>query len=71
MQATLHASGTEVDESEIPGTVQLVDLEQTVATLHAGSAKDIILIPTPSSDPNDPLNWAPWRKRRHLICLIV
>ncbi|EHK15428.1 uncharacterized protein TRIVIDRAFT_38447 [Trichoderma virens Gv29-8] len=22
----------------------------------------VILVPTPSSDPNDPLNWSPWRK---------
>lgn len=37
-----------------PGTIQL-------ERLHGGDA-DIILQPRPTSDPNDPLNWAKWRK---------
>ncbi|OAA72972.1 MFS transporter [Akanthomyces lecanii RCEF 1005] len=64
-------SAMEIDESQIPGTVHLVDLEHTKATRHAGSSRDIILIPTPSRDPNDPLNWSAGRKRLHLICLMV
>ncbi|KAM0434499.1 hypothetical protein ACHAPT_003595 [Fusarium lateritium] len=33
----------------------------------------LILIPTPSSDPNDPLNWSPWRKyyTTGLVCLAM
>ncbi|UPK89680.1 hypothetical protein LCI18_000615 [Fusarium solani-melongenae] len=33
----------------------------------------LILIPTPSSDPNDPLNWSPWRKyyTAGLVCLAM
>ncbi|XWW97135.1 hypothetical protein V2A60_005116 [Cordyceps javanica] len=31
----------------------------------------IILIPTPSSDPNDPLNWSQWRKKYTAIVLCV
>ncbi len=62
---------TALDESLIPGTVQLVDLEQSAATQHAGNHGDIILVPTPSRDPNDPLNWSPGRKRMHLVCLMV
>lgn len=68
---TASATAMEMDESQIPGTVHLVDLEHTEATRHAGSSRDIILIPTPSRDPNDPLNWSAGRKRLHLICLMV
>ncbi|OAA67507.1 MFS transporter [Cordyceps fumosorosea ARSEF 2679] len=32
---------------------------------------EIILIPTPSSDPNDPLNWSQWRKKYAAIVLCV
>lgn len=61
-----------IDSSAIPGTVHLVDVDQTATTTqHAGGARDIILIPTPSEDVNDPLNWTPGRKRLHLICIIV
>lgn len=38
-----------------PGTVRLEDIFQN-------KENEIILSPTPSSDPNDPLNWARWRK---------
>ncbi|GAO15634.1 uncharacterized protein UV8b_04815 [Ustilaginoidea virens] len=60
-----------MDTTLAPGTVLLVDLDHTAAAPHAGRQHDIILVPTPSSDPNDPLNWSPARKRLHLICLIV
>lgn len=40
-----------------PGTVHLVDLDGTLSAKHAlGGQKDIVLIPAPSDDPNDPLN---------------
>ena len=53
----------------VPGTVHLVDLEHTLHTRHAGSgAGDIVLVPTPSNDPNDPLNWDPRRKLMATIC---
>lgn len=61
----------DIDESQIPGTVLLVDVEHTAEALHSQSKDSIILIPTPSNDINDPLNWSPWRKRQHLICLIA
>ena len=45
-----------VDESIVPGTVHLVDLEGTMKAKHAsGAAKDIVLVPAPSSDPDDPV----------------
>ncbi|KAM0480185.1 hypothetical protein ACHAPX_004010 [Trichoderma viride] len=61
----------DIDESQIPGTVLLVDVEHTAEGLHSQSIDNIILIPTPSNDINDPLNWSTWRKRKHLLCLIV
>ncbi|KAK2609374.1 hypothetical protein QQS21_002155 [Conoideocrella luteorostrata] len=61
----------EIDSTQVPGTVHLVDLDHSAAAPHARSHYDIILVPAPSSDLNDPLNWSPARKRLHLICLIV
>ncbi|KAK5230660.1 hypothetical protein LTR47_007514 [Exophiala xenobiotica] len=53
----------------IPGTVHLVDLDHTLHAQHAqGAQQDIVLVPTPSKDPNDPLNWAPRRKLMSSIC---
>ncbi|TVY71170.1 putative MFS-type transporter [Lachnellula suecica] len=53
-----------LDESAVPGTVHLVDLEGTIRAKHASGTqlKDIVLVPAPSSDPDDPLNWSPRRK---------
>jgi hypothetical protein len=65
-----HPEG-DIDESQIPGTVLLVDVEHTAEALHSQNKDSIILIPTPSNDINDPLNWSTWRKRQHLICLIA
>lgn len=67
----MQGSETDIDESQIPGTVLLVDVEHTAEALHSQSKDNIILIPTPSNDINDPLNWSTWRKRKHLICLIA
>ncbi|KAL6824709.1 major facilitator superfamily domain-containing protein [Trichoderma sp. SZMC 28015] len=67
----MRAQDLDIDESQVPGTVLLVDVGHTTGTLHATKQTDIILIPTPSTDVNDPLNWSPWRKRQHLICLIA
>jgi hypothetical protein len=50
------------DANFVPGTVHLIDLLGTMRAKHAASKKDIILVPTPSSDPDDPLNWSPRRK---------
>lgn len=50
----------------IPGTVHLVDLQHSMQTRHTNG--DIVLVPTPSTDPEDPLNWAPRRKLIATIC---
>jgi MFS family permease len=53
----------EHDDDHVPGTVYLVDVNgQATSVLHDASHKDIVLVPRPSSDPNDPLNWTPRRK---------
>lgn len=52
-----------IDYSAVPGTTHLVDIEE--------KTKDIVLIPTPSDDPNDPLNWTKTRKYLHVICVVV
>lgn len=47
----------------IPGTVHLIDAEHGVHSRHAGKgAEDIVLVPVPSNDSEDPLNWKPGRK---------
>lgn len=62
-----------VDDPEfIPGTVHLVDLDGTLHARHAdGKQKDVVLIPAPSKDPDDPLNWKPRRKLLFLFCLCL
>ena len=52
--------------SPVPGTVHLVDLDGTIAAQHAeGSGKrDIVLVPAPSSDPDDPVCLPFCRQRR-------
>ena len=47
----------------VPGTIHLVDIEGTLRAKHAsGGQNDVVLIPAPSDDPDDPLNWSPKRK---------
>ncbi|KAG9675500.1 MFS general substrate transporter, partial [Aureobasidium melanogenum] len=60
------------EESSIPGTVHLVDLDGTMHEQHArGGQRDIVLVPTPSQDPDDPLNWSPRRKTLSMVCMGV
>jgi MFS family permease len=52
----------------VPGTVILEESaahsqELTGGLKHgAGRNKNIVLVPQPSNDPNDPLNWPKWKK---------
>jgi hypothetical protein len=40
----------------VPGTVHLVDLDGTMRAKHAkGARRDIVLVPEPSTDPDDPV----------------
>jgi len=59
-----------LDESAIPGTVHLVDLEGILRGKHAsGGNSDVVLVPAPSDDPDDPLNWSPKRKLLSTFCM--
>ncbi|GLI80511.1 hypothetical protein PoHVEF18_008866 [Penicillium ochrochloron] len=61
-----------VNKSAIPGTVTLVDVEHVLHTRHLSSGNgDIVLIPTPSHDPDDPLNWSRKRKLLSTVCVSV
>lgn len=55
------------DQHDVPGTVRLVDVAGHISgALHDATRQDIVLVPRPSSDPNDPLNWS---YRRKLVCV--
>ncbi len=51
----------------VPGTTYLVDMNNTsdLGDINVAKSGDIILVPQPSSDPNDPLNWSKPRKEFH------
>lgn len=46
--------------SPVPGTVHLVDLDGTMQAQHARGTglNDVVLVPAPSSDPDDPVRTA-------------
>lgn len=47
----------------VPGTVHLIDIAGQASTgEHASGKTDIVLVPQPSSDPEDPLRWTSKRK---------
>lgn len=54
----------------VPGTIHLVDLEGTMDVRHE-EGDDIVLVPQPTDDPEDPLNWSKWRKKRLALCLML
>lgn len=58
----------EAQQEWIPGTVHLVDLENSYSVQHEGNT-DIVLIPQPSKDPNDPLRWSKRKKNTQFIIL--
>ncbi|KAJ5232621.1 hypothetical protein N7468_005577 [Penicillium chermesinum] len=61
-----------VDSLAIPGTVTLVDANHVLQTQHLKRGNgDIVLIPAPSNDPDDPLNWSPRRKLLSTVCISV
>lgn len=61
-----------LDSSAIPGTVTLVDIEHVLHARHLDSGNgDIVLIPAPSQDPDDPLNWSHKRKLLSTVCVSV
>ncbi|VUC36534.1 unnamed protein product [Clonostachys rosea] len=63
----------ESTEIKTPGTVRLIDLKRPSDGKHSSdvNATDIILIPTPTDDPEDPLNWSFRRKLLSTSCVVV
>ncbi|CEP64897.1 uncharacterized protein LALA0_S14e01728g [Lachancea lanzarotensis] len=56
---------TSIDFNAVPGDSHLVALS---GKDHDGK---IVLIPTPSDDPDDPLNWSPRRRWTAVACVLV
>ena len=57
-------------DSSVPGTIHLVDKEGILRAKYAsGSRKDVVLVPEPSDDPEDPLNWSAKRKLLSTSCV--
>lgn len=56
---------SDANVEHVPGTSQLEDVTPA-NTVHlkkaSGKHSSIVLIPQPSSDPNDPLNWPLWQR---------
>lgn len=52
--------------TKVPGTVQLIEAE-----LASDRHGEIVLIPTPSANPEDPLNWPFWRKALSTSCIVM
>ncbi|KAH0145375.1 hypothetical protein KCU67_g12662, partial [Aureobasidium melanogenum] len=50
------------DDNIAPGTVRLIDANGELNVKHSEGHCDIVLVPTPSEDPEDPLNWTKKRK---------
>lgn len=58
------------ENQSVPGTIHLVDIEGTLRAKHAsGGQNDVVLIPAPSDDPDDPLNWSAARKMVSTACV--
>ncbi|UKZ76817.1 hypothetical protein TrVFT333_004531 [Trichoderma virens FT-333] len=58
-------------EVPIPGTVQLVDVQGIFNVKHGQQSRDIVLVPQPTNDPDDPLRWTSQRKTKNIICAMV
>ncbi|OGE54616.1 hypothetical protein PENARI_c006G11789 [Penicillium arizonense] len=60
------------DNTAIPGTLTLVDVNHVLEARHLDRGdRDIVLVPTPSNDPDDPLNWSPRRKLLSTACVSI
>lgn len=60
-----------INPQAIPGTVHLVDQDSQIQGKHDSGNKEIVLNPTPSDDPDDPLNWTRPRKYLAMFCMVV
>ncbi|KAL3426430.1 hypothetical protein PVAG01_03221 [Phlyctema vagabunda] len=60
MSRYLQRNQSRCEDEFVPGTVYILNEDHISGTAY--TSKDIILRPTPSSDPEDPLRWPRWRK---------
>lgn len=76
-EKTRHGAAEVIDLERL-GETEGYALDEVVLKQHLGLAPDavlkkspkgIVLIPQPSDNPNDPLNWSAWKKRSILIML--
>ncbi|KAG9852039.1 serine/threonine kinase 16, partial [Aureobasidium melanogenum] len=57
---------------KVPGTANVLDQEwKRDPTLKRDKTGNIILVPQPSEDPNDPLNWPLWQRDLMLLLLCI
>lgn len=56
---------------EVPGTARIYALDGEGGQGGNTNSLEITLIPTPSKDPNDPLNWSKGRKYLMLACVAL
>lgn len=61
----------DIDDSVVPGSVYLVDVQEKTTVAHAENNSAIVLSPTPSNDINDPLNWSRGRKFLQIVCVMI
>ncbi|KAL2883489.1 hypothetical protein SGCOL_001172 [Colletotrichum sp. CLE4] len=69
-----HSNPAETDGQGLPpGTTRLIDVDGSVISKHASGSDeaDIVLIPRPSEDPEDPLNWNKKRKWLATSCVLM
>ncbi|KAH0031663.1 major facilitator superfamily transporter, partial [Aureobasidium melanogenum] len=59
------------DDNIAPDTVRLIDANGELNVKHSEGHCDIVLVPTPSEDPEDPLNWTKKRKLLQTACMVV
>lgn len=60
--------------ADVLGTAVLEETnvsQSDVFCKHALGRPDLILVPTPSDDPSDPLNWSRWRKEAAFAVLFL
>ncbi|KAL8842894.1 MAG: hypothetical protein Q9170_000298 [Blastenia crenularia] len=63
----LHELETELHVQIVPGTEVMVDVGNH-HFVKSSAASDQVLVPQPSNDPHDPLNWSPLWKFSTLAC---
>ncbi|KAH7142077.1 major facilitator superfamily domain-containing protein [Dactylonectria macrodidyma] len=68
MESTARDLPHSQDYDVVPGTVYIIEQP---SVLNCDSKAEIILIPTPADDLDDPLRWSAWRKRYHLFLLVI